>query len=804
MGILLQDLRFGARMLARTPVVNLVATLSLALGIAATTCVLALHRAMVLEPLPFAEQDGLILVRELRHGESIDFAYAPSAPNFRDWREATTAFTEMAAFSTRTQNVTGVDQPEQIQLALGTPNLFQVLGVGPALGRAFRPEEGTAGSAPVVVVTHQYWTRHFDADPEVLGRTLILDGVPHTVVGVMPESFEMLPAGVRVFKPTDLMDDENRASRGWMVFGRLRPGSTVEQARAELTAVHARLEREHPDANRGWGVLVQPARKWFPGPTDTKLNYLLLAVSLFGVAIAGANVANLLLARAEARMKEMAVRTALGAGRGRILRQLLTESTLLALGAAGLGLLFSIYLIRALRATIPPTLPQSFLPTLDPLTVGATLVVAVSAGILFGLAPAIHATRGDLQGSLGEASRGGTAGRRRKRLRSFFVVGQVAVALALISGAGGLREASQILFNPDPGFTAPGLLTFTAVLPEYRYPGAPEMREMQEDLLRTLETVPGVQGTALMSTLPRSQGNPSARFQVVGREVEDPDERPWVHLQAVSPDYFATLEISRLEGRLLEPSDREEAPLVAVVNQELARRFFPGEEALGKRIDIQGQPRLVVGVVGNVAHSRIPFDGLVEPAVYLPSAQAPPRSFAVALRAAGDPRGLAADVRNAVRTVDPDQPMANLRTLEEHIEEELAAPWLLIVFVTALGLLAVGLSAMGLYGVMAFSVAQERREIGIRMAMGARDGQVVAMVARRGLFLTGIGLLLGAPLAFLLHRAVLATLDLFDLELALTFTLAAVALLVATAALASYLPARKAATVHPARVLSVD
>ena len=804
MGTFLQDLRFGARMLARTPVVTLVATLSLSLGIAATATVLALHRAMVLEPLPFARQDGLVLVRELRHGESLDFAYGASAPNFRDWQEATTAFTGMAAFSTRTQNVTGVEQPEQVQVALGTPNLFEILGMGPALGRAFRPDEGSPGSPPVVVITNPYWLRHFDADPEVLGRTLTLDGVPHTVVGVMPESFEMLPAGVRVFRPTDLADQEDRASRGWMAFGRLRHGATLEQARWELTALHARLEGEYPEANRGWGVLVQPARKWFPGPADTKLNYLLLAVSLFGVAIAGANVANLLLARAEARMKEMAVRSALGAGRGRILRQLLTESTLLALGAAALGLLFSLYFIRALRATIPPTLPRSFLPTLDPLTVGVTMAVGVAAGILFGLAPAVHATRGDLQGSLGEASRGGTAGRRRKRLRSFFVVGQVAVALGLISGAGGLREAGQILFNPEPGFTARGLLTFTLVLPEYRYPGEPEMREMQEDLLRSLEGIPGVQWAALMSTLPRSQGNPSTRFQVVGREVEDPDDRPWVHLQAVSPHYFGTLEIQPMGGRLLEPRDRDGAPLVAVVNQELVRRFFPGEEPLGKQIDIQGQPREVVGVVENIAQSRIPFDGLVEPGVYVPATQAPPRSFALALRAAGDPRGLAADVRSTVRTVDPDQPIANLRTLEDHIEEQLAAPWLLMVFVTALGLLAVGLSALGLYGVMAFTVVQERREIGIRMAMGARDGQVVAMVARRGLVLTGIGLLLGAPLAFLLHRAVLATLDLFQLELALTFTLAAVAILVATAALASYLPARKAASVHPARVLSLE
>jgi len=577
MSTLIQDLRFGARMLVRTPVVTLVAVLSLALGIAATATVLALHRSMVLEPLPFAQQDGLLLVRQLRHGEQIDFASSTSAPNFRDWRAAVTSFSAMGAYRVLGENVTGVDQPETVQVAVATPNLFEVLGIGPARGRAFRPDEGGAASAPVVVITHDYWTHRFDADPDVLGRPLMLNGVPHTVVGVMPEGFEMLPADVRVFRPNDLVREENRAHRVWIAFGRLRPGATVEQARAELTAVQARLEAEYPEANRGWGVLVQFAREWFPGPTDRKLNLLLLAVSLFAVIIAGANVANLLLAKAEARMKEVTLRTALGAGRRRILRQFLTESALLALGAGALGLLFALYSIAGLRATFPPALPRSFFPTLDPLTVAATLAVALTAGTLFGLAPALHAARADMRGALGEGSRGGTAGRRRKRLRNVFVVGQVAVALALLAGAGSLREAMNLLVDSENGFNPQGLLTFTAVLPEYRYPGAEEMRGMQEELLRQLEAIPGVRDAALMSSLPRSQGNPSARFQVAGREIQDPDERPEVHLQAVSPGYFAALEIPRVAGRLLEPSDRAGAPPVVVVNQELVRRYFPEE-----------------------------------------------------------------------------------------------------------------------------------------------------------------------------------------------------------------------------------
>jgi len=804
MGTLIQDLKFGLRMLAKSPFVSGVAAVSLALGIASATAMFALASAFWLEPLPYGNQDGLVLVRELRHGESIDLAANASVPNFKDWREAGTSFSDMAAFTFRPANVTGVEVPEEIRVAVGTPNLFDVLQMQPSQGRSFRPEEGAPGLGNVVVITHNFWRRRFNGEGDVLGRSLALDGEPYTVIGVMPEDFEMFPALVEVFRPTDLAQEENRGSKGWLAFGRLRPGVTVEQARAEITGISARLETEYPEANRGWGVLVQPARQWFPGPTDAKLVMVLIAVSLFGVAIACANVANLLLSRAEARMKEIAVRTAIGAGRGRILRQLLTESVLLALTGGALGTLLAVYVVRALNAAMPVELPQAFRPSLDGTTLLLTVAVAVGAGVLFGLAPALHAVRGNLKDGLGDGSRGGTASRSRKRLRSVFVVGQIAVALGLLTGARELRQAMNALVFADNGFQSQGLLTFQLTLPEARYPEPNDRLLFEEEMIRSLEATPGVEGVAVMAALPRGRESVNTYFQVEGQEIPERNERPTTNWESVNPAYFSTLEIPLFSGRYLEESDGGEAGLVAVVNQEFARRYLPEGGALGQRIEILDAYREVVGVVGNVMQRRIPFDGFVEPAVYLPLAQMPIRGPAIALRASGDPMALVPDVRLAMKAIDPDQPLTLVRTMEDHIEYEVSAMAFLARFVGGLELLAMFLSAIGIYGVMAHSVVQERREMGIRLAMGARSGQLVGMVTRRGFALSAFGLALGVPLAYFIHRAVLSALSLFgpDAGYGMAFTGGTILALVAV--LASYLPARSAASVQPTQALSLE
>ena len=804
MQTMLTDLRFGFRMLMKTPVVSGVAALSLALGIAAATAMFALSSGFWLEPLPFGDQDGLVIVQEILHGESVEEAANASPANFRDWRDAVTNLSGMAAMDISRVNVTGADTPEEIQTAEGTPNLFDVLQIQPTLGRGFRPEEGREGSQGVVVITHDYWERRFDLEPEILGQSLMLDGTPHTIVGVMPEDFEMLPAGVHAFRPADVSGMENRGSKGWMVFGRLRPGATLEQARSELVGIQARLETEYPEGNRGWGVLVRNSRQWFPGPTDAKLILLLVAVSLFGVAIACANVANLLLSRAETRMKEVAVRTALGAGRMRILRQLLTESVLLGVIGGSLGTLLAVYVIRGLDSAMPAELPQAFHPVLDIPTLLATVAIAVGAGVFFGLAPALHASRGDLKEALGDGGRGGTASRSRKRLRNVFVVGQIAVALALLTGAGELREVMNDLAFGDNGFNAEGILTFQISLPGFKYAELDDVRRVNQEFVRALEEIPGVEHAAVLAGLPRGRSIPNSFFNIEGQEYDDPNDRPRTNWDAVSPGFLETLQIPMASGRWLEETDREDTPLVAVVNREFTSRFFPDGEAIGQRVVLRDQTREIVGVIQDFTQRRIPFDGIVEPAMFFPAAQDPLYNVAFMVRTTGDPASLASDVRTAVWSVDPDQPIALMRTLEEHIDTELAAPRVLGIFVGGLCALAMFLSAIGIYGVMAHSVLQERREIGIRMAVGARGGQMVGRVTKKGLVLTGIGMALGAPLAFLTHRSVMMALNLFDAEVGPGVALWAGGILLAVAALATYLPARGAARVQPTEALSLE
>lgn len=804
MNQLLQDIRFGLRMLVKTPVVSTVAALSLALGIAGATAMFALASSFFLEPLPFGDQDGLILLRQLRRGDDIEMAAGVSMPNFRDIEQASSNVTGMAAFTVRAANVTGVDQPEQIQVVAGTPNLFEVLNLQPWMGRGFREDEGVAGAGNVIVLTNAYWQRHYLADTGALGQTIMLDGTQYTVIGIMPEDFEMLPANVEGFVPSDFVDTTDRASAGFVVFGRLRPGATLAQANAELTGAFSRLETEYPDANRNWTLNVAAARSWFPGPTDTKLVLLLLTVALFGLAIAGANVANLQLGRAELRMKEIAVRTAMGAGRMRVLRQLLTESVVLSLIAGAIGTILGMYVVRALGTALPPELPRAFAPTVDGPTLVATVVIAMLVGILFGLAPALHATGSNLRESLGEGTRGGTATRKRKRIRNAFVVGEIAVALGLLTGAGFLMQAMDALVSQNPGFDAEGLLTFELTLPEYRYEGEPEMALFEREAERVLADLNGVEGVAVMAALPRSRGTPSASFHIEGTPPVEPTERPRTGWQSVNPAYFETLGIPLLSGRSIEAADRGDGRLVAVVNREFVDRWLDGTDPIGQRVQIFGEPREIVGVVENILQSRIALDGRGDATVYVPLDQRPLRNPSFAIRVTGDPTTLAADVRQAIREVDPDQPVTLLRTLDDHMRESLAGPRAIGIFVLGLGSLAMILAAIGIYGVMAHNVVQARREIGIRMAIGAQPGRVVGMITRNGLTMTGIGLLAGVPLAFLVYRGVVSSLNLFEVELSSSYALYAAGMLALVATLASWLPARRAARVPPVSALQVE
>ena len=504
MGVLLQDVRFGLRMMAKTPVVTAVAILSLALGIAANAGTFSVVNGFLIEPLPYEDQQSLVIFRSLRQGESIEMGGGVSVPNFRDYLEASSAVSEGVAYTIERANLTGLDTPEQLNLVVATPSLFDVLGVPPMIGRGFTPDEGAEGAGNVLVLHHDYWQRRFLGDRGVLGRVVTVDGLPYTVVGVMPDGFDMVPANVHAFRPSDFAAQlDERGSTGYLALGRLREGATVEQVAFEVEPVHRSIVAQFPDEMRAMEVVVQPLREFFPGPTDAQLLKIISAVTLFGLLIACANIANLLLARAEERQREVAVRTAMGAGRGRILTQLLTESTLLGVVGGGLGIWMSVWLVGWIRTAMPAEMPKAMMPELDPEVVGVTFALALLAGIAFGLAPAVLSSRANLREALGNGARGGTAGRSRKRVRNLFVVAEVAAALALLSGAGFLVQAFEELAGQDPGFDAAGLMTFEITVLEDRYVDDSEVVAYQRELLRVLDALPEVESVAMMSSLPR-------------------------------------------------------------------------------------------------------------------------------------------------------------------------------------------------------------------------------------------------------------------------------------------------------------
>ncbi len=799
---LLQDLRYGVRMLLKTPVVSTVAALSLALGIAANASTFSILNSFFFHPLPYRDQDGLVVLREGRQGTSIEAYSGVAMANFRDYEAGSPSIASATAYTVSEMNLTGEDVPEQLGVVMATPNFFDVLGVPATLGRTFRPEEGAEGLGNVVVLGHDLWVRRYQEDPGTLGRTLTLDGTVHTIVGVAPEGFDPIPANVDLFKPTDFAAQrDDRSAHAYVALGRLVPGASAQQVGRELDGLFARIASEHPEGNRGWTLRVLPLRKFFPGPTDTKLLLVLSAVTLFGLMIACANVANLLLSRAEERQKEVALRTALGAGRVRILRQLLTESITLGVVAGAAGIVLSMSVVDWLRGAMPAMIPKAMMPELDPTVLAATAAVSVLAGIAFGLAPALHAARAGLGEAMSEGSRGGTVGHARRRLRNAFVVGEFAVALALLSGSSYLMTAFRAVVDADPGYRQQGLLTFSLSIPEGRYPTDADVSRYQDELVEALTGIPGVTDVAMMSTLPRSMMNPGTRYSVEGRDAVDGTELPRAGLQAINPGYLRTLEIPLIEGRAFDGTDRAESQRVALVNEAFVRREFADEDPLGRSLAFRGTTWTIVGVVGDALQDRIALAGNRGEAVYVPSEQLPQRAPSFALRTAAEATELAGDVRGAVWDVDPDQPVASLRTLDAHVAESLAGPRTISLFVGVMGTIALLLAAMGIYGVMAHAVLQQKREIGIRMALGAGRAKVVGMVTRSGMALAGVGMLLGVPVSFLMYRAVASALDLFEGVVGPMSAAGVAVALAGVAALATYLPALRASGIQPVDAL---
>lgn len=790
---MIQDLRFGARTLRNQPGFTLIAVLTLALGIGANTAIFSVVNAVLLAPLPFAEPERIVrLYGVFSQGNQA----STSPPDFLDYRAQNQSFAEFAALRPGSYNLTGQTEPERITGAAVTSNFFRALGVQPLRGRTFTPEEAQGGQAQEVLISEGLWQRRFGAATNIIGQSLLLDGQPHTIIGVLANDARM-PDTAEVWKPLTFEGENMQVRRFHFLrcFGRLKPGVTIAQAQADLDAIAVALEKQYPDSNTTWRLRMVPLREELLGDVSTGLYVLLGAVALV-LLIACVNVANLLLARAAARQKELAIRRALGAGRWRLLRQLLTECLLLAMVGGALGLALAVWGTQLLVTLAPTTIPRASAIGVNGQVLGFTLLLSVLTGLTFGLLPAWQASRTDSNERLKAGGKGAGAG--PQHTRSILVVAEIALALVLLMGAGLLLQSLRRLQNVDLGFDPRGVLTMQLFLPEAKYHELGKTTQFFTQLLQRVQALPGVQAAGTTTRLPL-QGGGDTYFKIEGRPFADPKQLVTAVNPDVSPDYFRAQGIALREGRAFTPQEVTSVPHVVIINEALAQAYFPNESPLGQRLIIDdGQPLTceIIGVAGNV--KQYSLMGRATPTMYLPRVET---GFAhLVIRTTGDPLRLAASVRAAVQAIDPDQPVANVRVMEQIVNGPMAEPqfrtWLLSVFAAV----AVALAALGIYGVMSYAVAQRTHEIGIRMALGAQRKDVLKLVLGRGLALTLGGIALGVVAAFALTRW-MATL-LFGVRPTDPGTFVVVALLLLVIALlACYLPARRAVQVDPLTAL---
>ncbi len=807
MSELWSDLRYALRLVRKTPGFSAVAVLTLALGIGANTAIFSVVDAVLLRPLPFADGERLVSLFHSYPKMDLEFA-SVSPPGFVDYRDHTKSFAAMAAHtgSRAPAALTGQGEPRRIRGEMASAEFFKTLGVEPALGRGFLPEDEKPGQDTVVVLSHGLWRQLFGADRGALGRKLTLDGRDYQIVGVAPQGFRYpgetdlwVPLG---FKPEQLVDEE-RGHEYLNVVARLAPGASLASAQAEMATVSAGI-RDRARAittfldNAGWHVRVQSLRESLTGEVRPALLLLLGAVGAV-LLIACVNVANLLLARAAVRGREMALRTALGAGRGRMIRQLLAESVVLALLGGGLGLLLAAWGVQGLAAARPSQIPVDLPIGLDLRVLAFTAGLSLLTGLLFGLLPALRTSRPDLQAALQQGGRGDSGA--RSRLRGALVVAEVALALILLVGAGLLLQSFARRAGVDPGFRTDGLLTFRLSLPTAEYQEPERVEAFYRQLTERLGALPGVRAAGAVSTLPLSGDMSTASYYFESLPVQPGESGPHGAPRIVTPGYFGAVEVPLRKGRLFTPGDRADAPPVAIIDEAVARTFFPGRNPLGERLrfGFEGDEtaphwRTIVGIVGHVQEVIPGEDGKSQ--IYLPHAQKPERYLYLALAADGDPLALAGPARDAVRALDAKLPVDEVRTMDERLARSVAQPRLSAVLLGLFAGLAALLAAVGLYGVMAYSVAQRTREIGVRLAIGASRSQVLRMVVGQGAALTAIGLVLGLAGALAAGRLVAGLL--FEVQPSDPATLAGVTLLLAGAALlASYVPARRAARLDP-------
>lgn len=814
METLLQDMKFGLRMLLKSPSMSIVATIALALGIGANTAIFSVVNAVLLRPLPFPNPDALVAVFETNQRRGT-VRGSHSYPNFFDIRSQNTVFERIATYRTSDFIMTGRGEPARLPGAVMTADLFPLLGIAPSLGRTFLPDEDKPSeTGRVVVLSHKLFQTRFGGDPSILNQRITLDGVSFTVVGVMPASFEFPIQNEPVELWTTIAGDSSgedpitsqRGAHFLNAIARLKPNVTSEQVQSELNAIAARLEQQYPDTNAQRGFRIESALNALVGDVRPVLFILLGAVACV-LLIACANVANLLLARATSRHKEMAVRAALGASRVRVIRQLLTESVLLSLVGGAVGLLLAVWWADLLVALGKDDIPRAVQVGIDWRVLGFTLGVSIFTGLFFGLAPAFHSSKTDLVESLKDGGRGTSVGAQRNRMRSILAVGELAVAVVLLVVAGLLIKSLWRLQNVNSGMQPDNVMTFNLALPETRYK-TDRQSQFFEQLKTRLESSPGVESASTILPLPLSGDRFVITFQIEGREVAPKDE-PSADIFITGAGYFRTMGIPLVKGRDFEQRDQHGSQPVVIITEEFARQYFPNEDPLGKRIDpgistIDGAVsnwREIVGVVGDIRNRTLNTEP--KPAYYVPQTQVPFSQMGIVVKTTNEPRSLISGVTKEVAAMDADVPLFGVKTMNEYLSSSVAGPRFNTTLLSIFAGVALVLTLVGLYGVMSYSVAQRTNEIGIRLALGAQTRDVLLMVVKQGSILILLGLTIGLAGAFAATRLIASLL--FGVTAKDPFTFAAAAVLLALVALlACYVPAWRATKVDPLTALRYE
>jgi putative ABC transport system permease protein len=815
---MLKDIRFALRQLPKQPAFTAIAVITVALAIGATTAVLSLVNGLLVRPLPYREPQQLILL--LQHFKSQNLERIPvSPPEFKDYETRAHSFEKLGAFGYTNFNLAGEDKPERIPGATVTAGVLPLLGVSPVKGRFFQPEECALGRDDVVIISARLWQRRFNSDPQIIGTKFLLDGKSSTVIGVMPATFDFplqlfnlgnggqFGGRAEIWKPLAFTDQEMKArySRRFFIVGRLAPGSSLAQAQAEIETINAQMRREHPDNyghDNSFGGDVFRLRDLAIAGMRPALLILLGAVFLV-VLIACANLTTMLLARAAAREREIAIRVALGAGRLRLLKQVFTESVLLALIGGAAGVVLAVWGVELLKTIGAQTVPRLREVNIDLVVLGVTLVICVGTGILFGLAPGLASARPELTEALKEGGRGSTGGARRNRLRNGLVIAEVALALVLLSGAGLLIKSFARLQNVNPGFNPRGAVTFEISLPKLQYPNDAAIVRFNNEAQRRIAALAGVQAAGFSTILPLAGTNSDSSFAIEGRTQNDKSPSPDEEIRQVSPDYFRALETPLIKGRFFTDADKADAPPVIIVNQAFAKKFWPNAGALGKRIVMGGMsdnPKwiTIVGIVGDMRHFGLDVEP--KPEMYAPFAQAPYFTTIYVVRSNQDPLSLLPAIRHEIQAIDAAVPLANVRTFQNVIADSIAPRRLSVVLLGVFAGVAVLLASVGIYGVMSFLVVQRTHEIGVRMALGAQRSDVLKLILVRSLKLISTGTIIGLFVAVMsTHtlRALLYSVSAFDTT---TFALVTV-LLGAVALAASYIPALRATRADPMVVL---